>query len=261
MKEPSRVDYAYAVGWVRALEKDLVPQAVFRESAESGDFSPAMKMIFEAGRFREDMIKISDSAGLDEFLDMEAAALYDLLSKITLEKRILKAFIEDNRPSKALALAGDTGYDFIKNYFRHKVDLGNIKIFLRLKYAGRPQSSFAARCLGGGFLDTKLFLETYDFSLSETGARLQFSPYGMLWEKAVDALEDKESFVELERGIEDFLMNYLRRARYVVFGPEPVFAYGLARKRELGLVRLVGTGLLNKVPAELLKERVSETYV
>jgi len=65
----------------------------------------------------------------------------------------------------------------------------------------------------------------------------------------------------LERGIEDLLMNYLREAKKIVFGPEPVYAYGLARKRELSLIRLVGVGKLNGIPAGLIKERVSETYV
>ncbi len=56
-------------------------------------------------------------------------------------------------------------------------------------------------------------------------------------------------------------MIYLRRAKYIVFGPEPVFAYVLAKKRELNLLRLVGVGKINQIPADLLKRRISETYV
>ena len=47
----------------------------------------------------------------------------------------------------------------------------------------------------------------------------------------------------------------------MAFGPEPVFAYALARQRELGLVRLVGIGKIDLIPAERIKERISETYV
>jgi V/A-type H+-transporting ATPase subunit C len=56
-------------------------------------------------------------------------------------------------------------------------------------------------------------------------------------------------------------MIYLRKAKYIVFGPEPVFAYALAKKRELQLFRLLGVGKLNQIPAEMLKQRMSETYV
>jgi V/A-type H+-transporting ATPase subunit C len=46
-----------------------------------------------------------------------------------------------------------------------------------------------------------------------------------------------------------------------VFGPEPVFSYGLAKRRELSLVRLLGVGKINQIPTPILKERISETYV
>jgi len=104
-------------------------------------------------------------------------------------------------------------------------------------------------------------LQNFDFSFAEIGEKIRATPYYDLWTKATDALEERETFVELERGIEDFLMNYLKRAKYIVFGPEPVFSYGLAKKRELSLVRLLGVGKINQVPPPILKERISETYV
>ncbi len=56
MKKPSRLNYAYAVGRVRVLEKDLVEKAVFSEASEESDFSSAMKVIFDAGKFSEELV-------------------------------------------------------------------------------------------------------------------------------------------------------------------------------------------------------------
>ena len=56
MKKPSRLDYAYAVGRVRVLENKLVGRAIFREASEQSDFSSALKVIFDAGDFQEEMI-------------------------------------------------------------------------------------------------------------------------------------------------------------------------------------------------------------
>jgi V/A-type H+-transporting ATPase subunit C len=67
--------------------------------------------------------------------------------------------------------------------------------------------------------------------------------------------------VTLERQVEDFLMRYVRKARHIVFGPEPVLAYGYARKRELGYIRILGVGKLNRIPSDILEERLGETYV
>jgi len=77
----------------------------------------------------------------------------------------------------------------------------------------------------------------------------------------MDAFQEKESFIEMEKHFEDYLMKYLRKAGYIVFGPEPLFAYALAKKKELDLFRIVGVGKMNRLPEEILKNRISETYV
>jgi vacuolar-type H+-ATPase subunit C/Vma6 len=261
MKRPSRLDYAYAVGRVRALENKLVERAIFSEASEESDFSSAMNVVFDAGSFLEEMVKIRDSYELDEFLEREERNLRRLLEEIILDEDILAIFLEESHPEKAMSIAERTGYSFIKDYIRHKIDLGNIKIFCRLKYSGHEQKKFESLILNGGFLDEKILLQNFDLSFAEIGERLRATPYHDLWVKATDALEERETFVRLERGIEDFLMNYLKRAKYIVFGPEPVFSYGLAKRRELSLVRLLGVGKINQIPSPILKERISETYV
>jgi vacuolar-type H+-ATPase subunit C/Vma6 len=261
MRKPSRLGYAYAVGRVRVLETRLVERAVFSEASEEDDFSSAIKVIFDAGSFSEEMIKIRESDALDEYLQKEEENLHRLLAEILHEKDILTIFLEESRPDQVLSIAERAGYSFIRDYVKHKIDLGNIKIFCRVKYSGLPRQKLESLILEGGFVDKKIFLQNFDLSLDEIGKKLHGTPYHDLWTKAIDALEERETFVPLERGIEDFLMSYLRRAKYIVFGPEPVFSYGLAKKRELSLIRLLGVGKINQVPAAILKERISETYV
>jgi vacuolar-type H+-ATPase subunit C/Vma6 len=261
MKKPSRLRYAYAVGRVRVLETKLVERAIFSEASEEDDFSSVMKVIFDAGSFSEEMVQIKGSDEMDGYLEKEARNLRRLLEEILLEEDILTIFLEESHPEKAISIAERTGYSFIKDYIRHKVDLGNIKILCRVKYSGLPREKFESLILSGGFLDEKILVENFDLSFAEIGERLRATPYHDLWVKAIDALEERETFVRLERGIEDFLMNYLKRAKYIVFGPEPIFSYALAKKRELSLVRLLGVGKINQVPPSILKERISETYV
>ena len=261
MKKHSRLSYAYAVGRVRVLEKKLVEKAIFSEASEESDFSSAMKVIFDAGNFSEEMVKVRDSVELDEYLEKEERNLYRLMSEILLEEDILKIFFKENLPEIALSMAETTGYPFIKDYIRHKIDLGNLKIFCRLKYSGLSREEFERLILKGGFLEEIILIQNFDISFAEIGEKLRATPYHDLWIRATDALEELETFVELERGIEDFLMKYLKRAKYIVFGPEPVLVYGLARRRELSLVRLLGVGKISQIPPGILKERISETYV
>ncbi|UCC38410.1 MAG: V-type ATPase subunit [Candidatus Aminicenantes bacterium] len=261
MKKPSRLDYAYAVGRIRVLEKKLVERAVFSEASEENDFSSAMKVVFDAGDFPEEMVELKDSDELDEFLEKEEEALQGLMDAILLDSNVFDIYLEESNPQEAMSIAESMDYAFIKDYLRHKIDLSNLKIFCRIKYSGHSIQKFENLILKGGFLDEKILLQNFDLTYGEIGDKLRASAYQDLWNRAIDVLEERETFVEFERGIEDFLMKYLRKAKYIVFGPEPVFAYGLAKRKELRAVRLLGVGKLNHVPSELLKERISETYV
>lgn len=261
MKKPSRLDYAFAIGRVRVLERDLVSSVVFREAAEEKDVSSAIKMIFDAGSFLDEMTEVRNSEELDLFLANEERQLLKTLSQILIEAEIMRIMTHEAKaPMTAYSIAQRLDYPFISDYFRHRIDLGNLKIFFRAKYLGLPKERIVNLLLAGGFYSPDLFLDNFDLSYSEIAEKIHFTPYGKLWETAANAIEEKETFVELEKSIEDYLIRYLKKAKYFIFGPEPIFAYGLARRRELGLIRILGMGKLNHIPSEILKERLGETY-
>jgi V/A-type H+-transporting ATPase subunit C len=234
---------------------------VFREAADERDVSSAVKMIFDAGRFLDEMTGVRNSEELDLFLANEERQLLKTLSEILFEKELLRIFAyEAKAPMTAFSIAQKLDYSFISDYFRHRIDLGNLKMFFRAKYLGLPKERIDKYLLTGGFYSPDLLLDNYDLSFSEIAEKIHFTPYRKLWEAVADVIEEKETFVELERSIEDYLIRYLKKARYIVFGPEPIFAFGLAKRRELGLIRILGMGKLNRIPSDILKERLGETY-
>ncbi len=261
MKQPSRLDYLYSVGRVRVLEKNLVSKGVFLEVASEEDIRSVLKMIFDAGQFSEEIINVNNSEELDEFITREKNALDDEISKIAVDEKIKVLIDRANHPQKALLLAEEMDCSFFINYFRHKIDLTNIKYYSRATYLGFNKNKLKEMLIEGGFLDETTFIKDFELSYAEFGEKLRATPYYEIWDRATDTLEEEETFVEFERSFEDFLMRILQKAKYIVFGPEPVFAYALAKQRELNLVRLLGIGKLNKIPSQILKKRISETYV
>jgi V/A-type H+/Na+-transporting ATPase subunit C len=256
-----RLDYAFAVGRIRALENKLIPRDVFLESAEEKDFPSSLKVIFDAGTFLEEMEEIRDSKELDVFLKKEAESLINSMSDLFLEENVKKVAEEEYFPEIALDKAKQTGYSFIIDYVRHRIDLGNLKMLARIKYLQLSQEKLRSILMDGGFLQIDRIMKFHDLSYSDINEGLKYSPYFEVWSQGMDALQEKESFADMEREFEDFMMRYLRKSRYIVFGPEPVFTYVLAKKKELDLFRIVGIGKINHLPVELLKTRISETYV
>jgi vacuolar-type H+-ATPase subunit C/Vma6 len=261
MRKPSRLNYAYAVGRVRALEDKLISKPVFTEAAEEEGIPSALKVIFDEGMFREQKVEIQNSEQLDEFLLDEEMDLESLTSELLLEREIGQILAGEYRPGEVLSVAEGLDYPFITDYLRQRVDLGNLKILCRAKYLELPPQRFEGLLMKGGFLDLDFFLESFGLSFAEIGDKLRASAYQPIWVRATDELVDRETFVVLEREIENFLMQYLKKAKYIVFGPEPVFAYILARKKELRLIRFLGVGKLNQIAVATIKERLSDTYV
>ena len=261
MSRPARLDYAYAVGRVRALERFLVRRAVFLEAAAAADAAAALKLIADAGRYPESLARVRDSNELEALLGGEEEALTREMADLIPEKDVRDAYIFSRDPEKALAGAAASGYAFLEEYVRLGIDLGNIKIFFRVKYLGLSRETLEARLVEGGSVSKKSLLDLFPLALTEIAWTFPSSAHPGLWDEGVRGLAERETFVPLERGIEDCLMRNLKRARSIVFGPEPVYAYGLAKRKEIALVRRVGLGRMLSLPAELLRERISETYV
>lgn len=261
MNRTSPLDYAFAVGRVRALENWLISRAVFEEAAVAKTAAGAMKTIVDAGRFREERVEFRHPQDLDNYLAEESRRFLEDVQGLFLEEEYWRVIRSHHAPQEMWTLARDLGSLFVRNYVRHLLDLKNLKLFLRARYLEISPDRVAHRFLKGGTLETEMFVALYAAPNAEFAERLHATPYRNFWERTVDTLNDHNSFRDLEKGSEDFLMRYLRRARNIVFGPEPVFAYVLARLRELDLVRLVGVGKLLQIPPEVLGARISETYV
>ena len=261
MKRTPRLDYAYAVGRVRALENWLIARAVFEEAVDARTPAGAMKTMVDAGRFLEERVEFQDPRDLDGYLEEERRRFLDDIQGLFLEEEYWRIIRSQFAPQELWDMVQDLDSSFVRDYVRHLLDLKNLKLFLRARYLEIPLDRVAPRFLRGGTIEILKFTDSYTVSNAEFTDQLHATPYRSFWERTVDTLNEHNSFRDLERGSEDFLMRYLRRAKNIVFGPEPVFAYALARLRELDLVRMVGVGKLLQIPPEVLSPRISETYV
>jgi len=257
----SPLDYAFAIGRVKALENYLIPARIFREAAEASNVSRAIELVSEAGKSTERLREVTTPAGLEAFLNSEQAALDLTLQEIFLDKNLYGFYQEAEEVAKTAGSLELLEQPFFLDFFRLKIDLANLKIYLRCRYGGRAVSQFEERFIPGGRLERKVFTDNYNSNLEDFAQCLKTTSYERLWREGLNFLLTQESFAVFERESENLVMDYLQSAKKVTFGPEPLFAYGLARRQELKLIRLVVLGRMFNIPAFLLKERISQTYV
>lgn len=260
MSPRRRLDYAYAVGRIKALEKYLISQKLFLEALEAHDLEGSLKMIYEAGLWPEEIIGARKPEDIDNLTRREIEKLNQLMAEL-LEAEIFYFFQAEKNLQELWLRAQRTGYPFFIDYARCRLDLANIKIFLRLKYRGESADKLEKMLFPGGFIEPRMFRMAFGQPWSDLYSLLIKTDYGILWQRSLLALEEQSSFVILERESESFLIRFWRRAKEITFGPEPILAYAMARLREINLMHLIIVGRMLKVPLELIKERLSETYV
>ena len=150
--------------------------------------------------------------------------------------------------------ANKLGLDYVAKYVQKLADVTNLKMLLRIRTMGRTEEELKENFVPGGELSVDTMIralrnDSMVAVLKETG-------YGHLCAENME-----QGFTVFEKACDDYLMDYVKEAKYKTLTPEPVAAYILAKETEAKCVRIIMTCKLQDIDAETIKERVREAYV
>ena len=156
-----------------------------------------------------------------------------------------------------LRIAGDVGNPFILSYVRLQIDCANLKSAVRTLRMGKDSDFLGQALIPGGNVDRDRILAAAD---GESLAALFQS--GALEKAAALTAETCQggAMTAFERSVDNALNTYLRSAKLVSYGPEPLCAYLAAVEGEITAVRMILTGRLSGVSAETIRERLRDLY-
>lgn len=265
MKKISPLNYAFAVGKIRALEKFLIKQEVFEEAIES-DLGEATRLFVESDLYSDELLHIKNSQQLETVLSQESLKLKKLIRNLILDKKLLDLIDLDTLKCKDDILKSYRS-EFLQDYLAHVIDMHNIKTFLRLYVLKEPTEQLKKLLICEGFIKKDIFLKLYEQDLSFFLNSLEYVhrhnriiDYAYFLREPIQKLQQENSFVALEKATNDFLIQVLKPAKYLIFGPEPVLAYYFAKVNEINLIRMIILAKLNNVPNDLVKERLNSVY-
>lgn len=147
----------------------------------------------------------------------------------------------------------------VTRYWTASIDLSNLLTTIRCRRLGIGAELLKRALIGGGTLSEDKLIDQLGASDEEILAWLRDSGYGDFVQPGSNALN---SVTALERTVRQYLFGILARAsRDVVVGPEPIFAYLLAKELEIQKLRIILVGKLNGVSREALRERLHHVHV
>jgi len=151
--------------------------------------------------------------------------------------------------------------DLLQSYFKALVDLTNIKTMFRLIRMKADIRVLERALLPGGTIGKETFERLFGEPVQSIIESFASSPYGNIVEKGLSAWESSNSAAVLERLSDDYLLNMVKKGLYKPFGAETVIGYLVARENEVKNLRILLVGKINRIPSEMIKERLRDVYV
>ena len=150
--------------------------------------------------------------------------------------------------------------DFLMGLVQAMVDLTNILICMRLRLIGKPADFARDALLPRGSMDIEELLAVYGEPDDAFWSFFRRTRYDRLVEEALAAWRDRGSLSAFERLIRAGLAREAAAGGMVDMGYEPVLAYLMAREGEADILRRIFVGKMNRLPAEVIRERLCGVY-
>ncbi len=184
----------------------------------------------------------------------------------TAEKAYKQIAIDDNAQGasittdkasvQAMCLGAEkTGNEFFKEIANLTADCINVKTALRCAIIGKDMNFIKNALADAGTIDTNALAVAAG---TDVNTLKEFISSGVLSEGAQLFETD---FSVFEKWCDDLIMQYVMKAKYKSFGPEPILAYIFAKEAEIKALHIILTGKINKLDDEEIRRRLKMLYV
>jgi vacuolar-type H+-ATPase subunit C/Vma6 len=236
------VEFAYAVGRIRALEVHLLNESQILRLVDAKDFEAAYLVLRENPSYAEKLDHLENAFDFEGLLWADLISTLALLRYLAPDHPLLESLFKKYEPEMTL-----------KKY------LGLLK-----ETAKQHPLPLFIKYAQGYILLNELKLELLmngDFDPENILNRYRYTDYNRAVQAGLGSYQKTGSLFGLEREIDNHLMGLLQRAKYQAFGIEPLLGFFFAKEIEHKILRLILTAKQMKVKTEDIKERLRLPYV
>lgn len=149
---------------------------------------------------------------------------------------------------------------YLTGYVRLLIDTINLKTFVRCRRMGQGWGFFETVYLEGGSISLRTFVAGYDEPITQFAQRLAATALAKAADEGGVSIKETGSFTNIEKLCDDALVAYVKDAKYISFGIEPLIGFAVGKQMEIKNVRIILAGKEAGIDGSLIRERVRETY-
>lgn len=196
----------------------------------------------------------------EEYIKKKILNVQKLFEKENENPQVIDLYLDQKLMKIMSGIAQDSKNKFIIEYVKKLIDLSNIKLFFRMKIQQKEINMFEIAFLWHGNIGYSKFKDAYSHSLSEFSELMKATTYGKIVETGLRHFEEEQTLIYLEKEIENHLTDFIKRAKLIPFGPEPLIAYFLAKRNNALIIRMIMVNKLNDIAPEEIQKRLRALY-
>ena len=153
-------------------------------------------------------------------------------------------------------LAEDADSSFLKGYVRIMADSTNLRSAVRTLRMGKDSGYLLEALVPGGEVEPRRLTGVNGEGLAALYQSTRLADAAVLGAAAVEG----GALTAFELACVNAVTGYLREAKLVGYGEEPVIAYLAAVENEITAVRMILTGRLSGIAPKVIRERLRDLY-
>ena len=225
-------------------------------------FDDAEALLIESGKLPVRQLKLmlqeNSFSAMSRQMAASIAEARDVLAR-TQDPQLLDLILDKAMYADMLDIAKSVGSKFLTDYVILMIDSVNLRVAVRLRRMGKGTEALRYALIPGGDVSASRLLGDVTPDLIE--AVFNTSSLAAAAHIGARALRGEASLSDVDMACDDELLKYLKKAKYIAFGAEPLIGYLAAVEAELTSVRTVITGRLAGLAADMITERLRDSYV
>ena len=157
-------------------------------------------------------------------------------------------------------LAKEIDVKVITDYVEGLIDFQNMITLFRVQKQKRDARFLETVIFEGGTISKNKIVASINDNTDTILNKFKKEKLGTYLVKGLEAFRETKRLSELEKISDNYLMELNKESKYVVFGPEPLFTYLVAKEREINAVRMIMVSKINNISSDKIRERLRETY-
>ena len=157
-------------------------------------------------------------------------------------------------------LAKEIDIKVITDYVEGLIDFQNMITLFRVQKQKRDARFLETVIFEGGTISKNKIVTSINDNTDTILNKFKKEKLGTYLVKGLEAFSETKRLSELEKISDNYLMELNKESKYVVFGPEPLFTYLVAKEREINAIRMIMVSKINNISSDKIRERLRETY-